>query len=49
MHFTIKPVSFTCNLECDYCFYLPKGEEQGMLHKGIMSDEVLEAFIPCYI
>lgn len=49
MHFTIKPVSFTCNLECDYCFYLPKGEEQGMLHKGIMSDEVLEAFIPRYI
>lgn len=49
MHFTIKPVSFTCNLECDYCFYLPKGEEQGMLNKGIMSDEVLEAFIPRYI
>ena len=49
MHFTIKPVSFTCNLECDYCFYLPKGEEQGMLHKGIMSDEVLEAFIERYI
>ena len=49
MHFTIKPVSFTCNLDCAYCFYLPKGEEQGMLHKGIMSDEVLEAFIPRYI
>ena len=49
MHFTIKPVSFTCNLACDYCFYLPKGEEQGMLHKGIMSDEVLEAFIERYI
>ncbi len=49
MHFTIKPVSFSCNLECDYCFYLPKGEEQGMLHKGVMSDEVLEAFIPRYI
>ena len=49
MHFTIKPVSFTCNLDCDYCFYLPKGQEQGMLTKGIMSDEVLEAFIVRYI
>lgn len=49
MHFTIKPVSFTCNLDCAYCFYLPKGEEQGMLHKNVMSDEVLEAFIPRYI
>lgn len=47
MHFTIKPVSFTCNLVCDYCFYLPKGND--MLQRATMSDEVLESFIKKYI
>ena len=47
MHFTIKPVSYVCNLKCDYCFYLPKGEN--LLHKGLMTDEVLEALIVKYI
>ena len=50
MHFTIKPVSYRCNLHCDYCFYLPKGNS-GQLPPGpkVMSDEVLEAFIASYI
>ena len=50
MHFTIKPVSYRCNLHCDYCFYLPKGSS-GQLPPGpkVMSDEVLEAFIASYI
>ncbi len=47
MHFTIKPCSFTCNLNCDYCFYLPKGQD--FLQKGQMSDETLEIFIKKYI
>lgn len=47
MHFTIKPCSFTCNLNCDYCFYLPKGQD--FLQKAKMSDEILEIFIKKYI
>lgn len=46
MHFTIKPVSAACNLNCDYCFYLPK--EQNLAH-GRMSLETLESFIRTYI
>lgn len=50
MHFTIKPVSYLCNLQCDYCFYLPKGSS-GLLPQGpkVMSPEVLQAFICNYI
>ena len=50
MHFTIKPVSYRCNLHCDYCFYLPKGSS-GQLPPSpkVMSDEVLEAFVASYI
>lgn len=48
MHFTVKPVSYTCNLKCDYCFYLPKGKE-GFLQPAVMSDSVLETFIKRYI
>lgn len=47
MHFTIKPVSYTCNLNCDYCFYLPKGKD--MLDGKIMSYSTLESFIKKYI
>ena len=45
-----KPVGPICNLDCTYCFYLPKSD---MFYKNhlneksgwIMSDEVLEIFI----
>ena len=47
MHFTIKPTSFTCNLNCDYCFYLPKGNSY--LKKAKMQDDILEIFIKKYI
>ena len=40
----IKPVSFDCNLRCDYCFYLRAEEVYGRT-KHRMSDEVLEAMI----
>lgn len=46
MHFTIKPVSAACNLNCDYCFYLPK---EDYLPHGRMSLETLESFIRTYI
>lgn len=50
MHFTIKPVSYLCNLKCDYCFYLPKGSS-GILPSGpkVMPDDVLEALVCNYI
>lgn len=47
MHFTIKPVSFTCNLVCDYCFYLAKGNS--FLKAAVMKEDVLEDFIRKYI
>ena len=37
----VKPVSFDCNLRCEYCFYLRTGDLYlGKLHR--MSDAVLE-------
>ncbi len=47
MHFTIKPTSFQCNINCDYCFYLEK--EFIFEHKTWMDDKVLEEFIIKYI
>lgn len=48
-HMMAKPSGSTCNLDCNYCFYLHKEQ---LLHqerdKG-MSDEVLENFIRQYI
>ncbi len=48
MHFTIKPVSYHCNLACDYCFYLPKGQ---LLPPGpkVMPEAVLETLVREYI
>ena len=47
MHFTIKPTSFSCNLNCDYCFYLPKGDD--FLPKSTMKEDTLEIFVKKYI
>ena len=33
-----KPVGSSCNLNCNYCYYLSK-------EKGVMSDDLLETFI----
>ncbi len=41
----VKPVSATCNLACDYCFYLGKAELYPDQQGQAMSDEVLEALI----
>lgn len=42
----IKPVGASCNLRCDYCYYLDKE----ILHSaGVISDELLEIFIKDYI
>lgn len=47
-HLLAKPSGAACNLECEYCFYLPKAS----LYSGSsfrMSDEVMEAYICQYI
>lgn len=50
-HLMAKPVGWRCNLACDYCFYLAKG--QGVLRDACgqrhMSDKVLETYIRQYI
>jgi len=48
-HVMVKPGSSTCNLDCDYCFYLSKATLPGGSGTGRMSDEVLERFIQQYI
>lgn len=43
-----KPVGATCNLRCDYCYYLSKQElYDDSTH--LMSDETLETFVREYI
>ena len=44
----LKPIGATCNLHCDYCYYL----EKAILYGGknqLMSEELLERFIQQYI
>lgn len=48
-HVMAKPAGSTCNLDCDYCFYLSKGSLPGGPGVGRMSDELLEKFIQQYI
>lgn len=50
-HLMAKPVSYQCNIACDYCFYLEK--EQGTLKprkaSRHMDDTTLESFVRQYI
>ncbi|GDX04454.1 anaerobic sulfatase maturase [Buttiauxella sp. A111] len=50
-HLMAKPVSYQCNIACDYCFYLEK--EQGTLKPKKaarhMDDATLEAYVRQYI
>lgn len=48
-HLMAKPAGSTCNLDCDYCFYLSKETLPGGPGTGTMPDEVLERFIQQYI
>lgn len=45
---TAKPIGSTCNLNCEYCYYLPK-EELLSDPTARMSDELLERFVSQYI
>ncbi len=46
-HVVVKPVGALCNLNCTYCYYLPK--QQLLNSRFRMSDEVLETHIQQYI
>ncbi len=46
MYLMAKPVGATCNLACEYCYYLEKGEP-GV--RQLMSDATLEEFVKQYI
>lgn len=50
-HLMAKPASFHCNLACDYCFYLPKGETLFKQQQPMrqMPEPVLRQFIKRYI
>jgi uncharacterized protein len=40
----VKPAGPDCNMKCDYCFYLQKGEMfPGAVHR--MNDNVLETMM----
>ncbi len=49
LHILAKPAGPSCNLNCEYCFYLEKHAlfDNGKTHR--MSDEVLQAYISKYI
>ena len=44
-----KPVGSTCNLACDYCYYLEKRHLYADTPSMLMSDATLETFIRQYI
>lgn len=50
-HLMAKPASYHCNLVCDYCFYLPKGQTvlQQQADTRQMSQPLLQRFIKEYI
>jgi len=48
-HVMAKPAGSTCNLDCEYCFYLSKERLPKGPGTGPMSDETLELFIQQYI
>ena len=51
-HMMAKPVSYRCNLKCEYCFYLEKEETIQSPNAGdgdLMSDGVLKRYVRDYI
>ena len=48
MHVMVKPTGALCNLDCTYCYYLPKQQLLGKPKQWPISDEVLETFIRQY-
>lgn len=48
MHVMVKPTGPLCNLDCTYCYYLPKQDMFGKPENWSISDETLEVFIRQY-
>ena len=42
-HVMLKPSGAQCNLDCTYCFYLPRQEALGQPEAPRMDERVLEA------
>ncbi len=49
MYVMVKPVGPSCNLRCDYCYYLEKAHLYGDGARPVLSDELLERFVREYI
>ncbi len=49
MYMMVKSVGAHCNLACEYCYYLEKGNLYKDNPKHVMSDELLEKFVQEYI
>ena len=45
----LKPVGFTCNLACEYCYYTDKSALYRNEKNAVMSEEILEKFIEEYL
>lgn len=45
----LKPAGSMCNLACDYCYYLEKGNLYPQARRTLITDELLEKFIREYI
>ena len=49
LYVMLKPVGATCNLRCDYCYYLEKKHLAERASPTTLSDELLERFVQQYI
>ena len=50
IHVMVKPVGSSCNLRCDYCFYLEKAGLGCSASSGVvMDDGLLDQFIRQYL
>ncbi len=49
LYVMLKPVGATCNLACDYCYYLEKANLYSAQRQHLMSEELLERFVGEYI
>lgn len=49
LYVMLKPVGATCNLRCDYCYYLEKKHLAEGASPTTLSDELLERFVQQYI
>ncbi|HHC7201695.1 TPA: anaerobic sulfatase maturase [Vibrio parahaemolyticus] len=49
-HMMAKPVSYRCNIKCEYCFYLEKEDMMDVKNDDtVMSDKVLKQYVQDYI